>query len=316
MSGYLDFVKKVAKYADVVNKIAGSGFAGGTLAPTLSSDIEASMPEDAGTKLIGEKTEDETWMTDKGALVYPQNLFRPGQPAYILFLMRDSNLRSTVVYKRIGLYMPPAIKVSYGSNWEEINMPVEQAIDMGKDAIDAAGSAFGGTSAEKQAGAQLAADAASTGVGGVLDVATGGDAFGNHIEVQRRRTTNPHQALLFKGVSFREFQFTFELMARSKDESDSIRQIIKTFKWGMHPGGEQDASFWSYPNTFDVYLLTPSHKYMFNISQCVLTNMEVDYGASQAASFFKVTGAPVHINLSLTFKELSVLTKKLIESDY
>lgn len=313
---YLDFVKKVAKFADVVNKVAGIGFAGGTLDETKNADVQASLPEDVSTKLVGEKTEDEAWMKDKGALIYPQNLFQPGQQAYIFFLMRDSNLRSTAVYKRIGLYMPPAIKVSYGSNWEEINMQVSQAIDMGKDAIGAAGSAFGGTSAEKQGAAQFATDAALTGGAGIADALTGSDAFGNFNEVERRRTTNPHQALLFKGVSFREFQFSFELLARSQKESDSIRQIIKTFKWGMHPGGENNASFWSYPNTFDVYLLTPSHRYMFNISQCVLTAMDVDYGASGAASFFKGSGAPVHINLNLTFKELSVLTKKLIESDY
>jgi len=316
MSGYLDFVKKVAKYADIVNKAAGSGFAAGTLDPAAQSDIEASLDPDAGTKLLGRKTEDENWMKDKAALVYPQNLFRPGQQAYILFLMRDSNLRSTAVYKRIGLYMPPAIKVSYGSNWEEINLPVSQAVDFTKDAVDAAMSAFSGDQAQRDNAGGFGVNAAATAAAGVFDAATGGEAFGNFRDIKLRNTTNPHQALLFKGVSFREFQFDFELLARSKDESDSIRQIIKTFKWGMHPGGEQDASFWSYPNTFDVYLLTPSPDYMFNISQCVLTNMEVDYGGSGAASFFKNTGAPVHINLSLTFKELSVLTKKLIESDY
>ena len=314
--GYLEFIKKMAGAADIVNKIVAAGAATGNLNPAAGADIQANLDPDAGTKLESKNTEDEQWMKDKGALIYPQNLFTPGLQAYILFLMRDSNLRSTTVYKRIGMYMPPAIKVSYGSNWEEINMPVSQAVDMGKDVVDAAGSAFGGTSAEKSSAVDLASNIATAGAANMADMATGGEAFGNYRDVQTRNTTNPHQALLFKGVSFREFQFSFELLARSPEESDSIRQIIKTFKWGMHPGGEQDASFWSYPNTFDVYLLTPSHKYMFNISQCVLTNMEVDYGGSGAASFFKNTGAPVHINLSLSFKELSVLTKKLIEADY
>ena len=83
----------------------------------------------------------------------------------------------------------------------------------------------------------------------------------------------------------------------------------------MHPGGGAGAS-WVYPNNFDIYLLSPSHRYMFNIAQSVLTSMDVDYGGTGATTFFKNTGAPVAIKMSLDFKELSVLTKEKIRKDY
>ena len=55
---------------------------------------------------------------------------------------------------------------------------------------------------------------------------------------------------------------------------------------------------------------------MFNIATSVMTNMSVDYNGSGYPVFFKNTGAPVQINMSLSFKELEVLTRERVLQDY
>ena len=45
---------------------------------------------------------------------------------------------------------------------------------------------------------------------------------------------NPNMELLFKGVSLRAFDFVFDLAPRDKKESETIKNIIRTFKVNMN----------------------------------------------------------------------------------
>lgn len=272
---------------------------------TGDGDIQRYMPSSATLSIV-EETEPASWFKDGAAHIYPQNLFQPGCEAYIFFAVRDPIEQATKPLKRVGLYMPPSIKVNYGAEWNEIQMTVNQSLAGAKSLASYV------TSGESSGEFFRMMEGVGTGAAELL---LGREDLGQQLEVATKHTPNPHQALMFKGIQFREFQFDFQLMARTKKESEEIRRIIKIFKWGMHPG-DNDGYYWTYPCTFDIYLLSPEHKYMFNISQSVLTKMDVDYGGSGAASFFRETGAPVDIRLTLNFKELSVLTKKLIEKDY
>jgi hypothetical protein len=86
----------------------------------------------------------------------------------------------------------------------------------------------------------------------------------------------------------------------------------------MHPEEVEktESLVLNYPNTFDIFLLTPSSEYLFNIQRSVLVDMSVDYNGSGVASFFKGTGAPVDVRLTLQFKETELLTKSRIISGY
>lgn len=295
---YLDLIQKVKK----IDFLKNSSFFPG---PTAESTISAFAPTNASQIIANQTTETEDFFKDSSAVIYPQNLFSPGNEAYVFFIMRDAVLNSQSVYKRLALYMPPSIKIRYGANWEEIDMKLYAYGSAANELYDGNGD----TAARllSNLGAKL-----------VDTVSGAGNMTQQLLELEKRRTSDPKQALLFKTVDFRQFQFDFELLARSVEESNAIRQIIKIFKWGMHPGrgGNTESTFLEYPNIFDVYLLTPSSKYMFNIKQSVLTDINVDYGGSGSASFFKNTGAPVDIRLSLQFKELSILTKEDIVKDY
>jgi hypothetical protein len=304
MSNYLKLLKSLGTYVDsakdIYNYIPDDP---DSLGETPGDVVDQYLPRD---KSIVEETESSDWFTnDKEALIYPQDLFSVGNQAYIFFIIRDPVLDSAKILKRIGLYMPPEIKVKYGANWEEANISVDQVFNFTSDIIGQSG-----LDSAKMAAAAFGQKV----VGGIGSKALGGD-IGAEISRKTGILPNPQQGLLFKSVDFRRFSFSFEFYARSEGESESIRKIIKAFKWAMHPESNGEYT-WRYPNIFDIYLLTPSHKYMFNISQSALESMDVDYGGAGATTFFKNTGAPVSIKMTLDFKELSVLTKDKIEQDY
>lgn len=257
--------------------------------------------------------------------IFPSDLFTAGNDAYILFIKRDSTnigevSKDNEAPQRMALYMPAQITVNYGSTWEEIQMTVYQTMDMGlelgnigSDAINLQASAL------LKSGTLLARGAAN-----LLDVVASGSNFGQQLEQVQKKTRNPHMALLFKGVNFREFQFDFQMMARNLGETESIQQIIKSFKAGMHPAVEEGSGkYWLYPDSFDIFLATGvgaadgvNSKYLFQISTAALTSMSVNYAGSGIPSFFHTNGAPVDIRMTLQFKELGVLTREKVHKGY
>ena len=263
--------------------------------------------------------------TDGKSIIYPQDLFDPTvQNSYILFLVREPTVQSAKILKKIALYMPPAIKVNYGANWEEIQMALLRSSAGGENLVNRAKTYKNtGDTAVFNDLKSMGSDVfdftvtnAVRGISGLVDDAT----IGKQLERELGLALNPHASQKFNGINFRNFQFDFQLFARTLEESESIRQIIKMFKWAMHPEAMKteistlQKIYWDYPNTFDIYLITPSTKYMFNISQSALIDMNVTYG-EEGASFFE-SGAPVQINLSLSFREMEILTKNRIEQNY
>lgn len=261
------------------------------------------------------------------SVIFPSDLFTPGNEAHILFIKRDpttegSISKDTKTAARLGLYMPPQIKVNYGSQWEELQMTVYQYADFGKELFDIAKNVVSkdGSDQSKAIGTLL-----SRGAANVLDAATAGANFGAQLEQYTKKTRNPHMALLFKGVNFRQFQFDFQMMARNEKETDDIKEIIRSFKAGMHPQVEDGSGrYWVYPDNFDIYLATgvkdsggnQTSPYLFQISTAVLTDMSVDYAGSGIPSFFHTNGAPVDVRMSLSFKELGILTREKVWEGY
>lgn len=315
MAGFLDLVKKL-KGSSVIDELASAAGVPSSLLNLFNSgpDVNTFMPDNPTRDGQSGENDDKSY-TDGSSIYYPHDLFENQASAYIYFMVRDSqastsnmysagttdttgNTGAASLFKRLALYMPPSVKVNYGTKWEEVSLSVSRNLDMVKNI------GSGGTGTEAAIIAGMAADKTM-----------GTQAFQNEAEFRSKGILDPQAALLFKGVEFREFQFDFQLLARTKEESENIRKIIKTFKWAMHPAKGGGVT-WQYPCFFEIYLLTPTRKYMFNIMNSALIRMDVDYGGSGIPAFFRENGAPVDIRLSLTFKELQVLTKEMILKDY
>jgi hypothetical protein len=123
---------------------------------------------------------------------------------------------------------------------------------------------------------------------------------------------NPHMAVLFNGVGFRQFSFKYDFVARNQQESDTLKAIINFFKTSMSPSFVDTTNhLFKYPDEFDL-ILTPND-YYFLFAPCVLTNFGVNYHSSGVPLFFEKTKAPVHVSLALDFMETQIVTREDIQ---
>jgi hypothetical protein len=263
-----------------------------------------------------------------GSFCYPNNIKTTIAP-FVMFLPQTALGDSSKTYGSITLYLPPTVKVNYTADYEEMSLPVTRDINIAEGAMDALVGAVSGRTSGADAGAW----------GGALANQLGSSlpaGWGNALKeagYYGKAIINPHMALLFKGMRFREFAFSFQLMARNKKEAEEIQKIIWKFKYHEHPAMQGSGALLGFPEEFDIFVATRPEPnspwedensegdnqggsyYMFRFRRCVLHRVDVDYAGSGVPSFF-VNGAPVDIRLDLVFKETVLLTKDDIKKRY
>lgn len=116
----------------------------------------------------------------------------------------------------------------------------------------------------------------------------------------------------------RQFSFRVEMNARTEKESESIREIVRSFKLAMHPGtnGSSGGSgvqsrFVTYPYMFNIAYMSgqKEHEFLNKFKQCVLENMTVEYTPDGTYSTLPNT-SPVATVMTLNFKELKHLYRE------
>lgn len=156
----------------------------------------------------------------------------------------------------------------------------------------------------------LAGLLAAAGLGSLAPGAAvaGAAAVGQGVLAGAGIARNPHLASIFQGVGFRRHQFQYKLIARNATESNTLRAMIKSFKYGMAPQYRAGDHIFDYPNEFDITLAAGD--YLFKIGRSVLEDFTVDYTGEGTPAFFEDTGAPYSVALNMTFKEVSIVTKR------
>jgi hypothetical protein len=129
---------------------------------------------------------------------------------------------------------------------------------------------------------------------------------------------NPQLQVLFQQVNFRSFQFDFLFTPYSKEETETVNKIIKTFKFAAAPEikrgsfGFAESLFVDVPYPFDIEFLYKgkANPYVHKIGRSVLENISVDYGPNGWATFND--GSPVQIRMTLQFTETVIVDKNRI----
>lgn len=137
------------------------------------------------------------------------------------------------------------------------------------------------------------------------------------VQLGAKAKTNPFREVFFEGIDYRKFNFRYKFMPRTLSESKKVLDIITTFKHHMHPEVSSNGYFYVYPSEFEIEYCygEQENRYFNRIAQCALTDMSVEYGGEQFASFNN--GAPTEINLILSFRELELVTKNsILEKGY
>jgi hypothetical protein len=157
--------------------------------------------------------------------------------------------------------------------------------------------------------------------------------IGKTIAMDSGMAINPSETLAFEGVDLKSYTFDWDLYPESKEDSDRIKQIIKTLKRRILPttsgGGFGESAgkllsgvglesavgtgsaihrmFLRYPDAVYINLIgvDPTHFPQFKPAMC--TGMDVDYGAAGSMVIAK-GGRPAAVNISLSFSELVIHT--------
>jgi len=229
----------------------------------------------------------------------------------------------TQVTGGVALYMPPGIKTSYSADTGVTELGLAGLAGQTlanvvgsnntKDAVTKALKGFGGFAT--QAARNFAIEAGNTlGLGDI----------GATINKVTATAENNFQEAVFEKINPREFSYTFQLIARNKEEANDIQNIIKFFKFHMHP--EIDKSipggrYFRVPSEFEIHYAYNDqvNNFLHQISRCVCKGVDIDYGGDNFQTFRQFNGqgaAPVNISMTLNFSETTVLTKQEIADGY
>jgi hypothetical protein len=118
---------------------------------------------------------------------------------------------------------------------------------------------------------------------------------------------NPNLGLAFGGVELRTHTFSWSLTAKSAEESKMIADIINELRLMAMPRKTFGSSYaLSYPFIVDI-VFQPN---LIKVSKlkCFLTEISVNYSGGDHLAFYRDTGAPVTVDLTLSFKERAILT--------
>lgn len=225
-----------------------------------------------------------------------------GQKKEPTFTRPQKRLKSAV-----ALYIPNQLNARYSVGWGEEDTFMFSALTKGGEELVRALESKG---AEGRPTGIAAEVLTAAGVGGDI-----GLPFGKEQGVAAGLAQNPKKEQAFKNVDFRTFTFEYQFAPKSSTEAKNVLNIIKAFKYHMHPEFKsEDAFLYIYPSEFDIvyYKGAEENLNIHRHTSCVLTEMNVNYTPNGVFTTFP-DGMPTQINLTLTFKELMLLSKETIE---
>ena len=125
---------------------------------------------------------------------------------------------------------------------------------------------------------------------------------------------------VYSGPGYRTFNFTYSLKPMSEGETDTVREIVKFFKIHSAPKVrvQHISRIYSLPKAFKIthHYRAGENDNIHKIGYCACTSVGVAYGGDKFTTFDGSNGAPVQIELTLAFKELTLQSQKSIEEGY
>ena len=301
-------------------------------AEKLLKSRRSTLQEGLGSRKIGQSYAKKPPKVRGNDLVYP---YYDQLENYIVFLSRPRRQRGSVateVHKerQVALYVPDTLisqsTVTYTADGvSDIARALDQVMEGFKKSVEDGFGAIG-----EQANKNM-----TKFIQTAQNKITGG--FSN---LKAGRAKNPLQEQQLTGVPFRSWDFTFDFWPKSKEEAAKVNEIIYVFRSSMLPdaysealsvditpgdiiGGEDDdkfmeikdkvkdvevnASYFNYPNIFEIYFEGPLGNKIDGFLPAVCANAQVDYTGGQKFSTFS-DGQPVHIQLTLNFLEIKTMT--------
>jgi hypothetical protein len=258
-------------------------------------------------KKVSDKVKNKLAGKEKGSrdpgpiLRYPLNLVEKDNQELIRFRIVD---RKTLEDQRsIYLYSPPGLSIADAAGYTQADLGLLGG------AIDAGGDVLTGKKDMDGSGITDIVSAAVTGAAGKLGAA------GQATMITGGVASNPYTNVQFTGTNLRSFAFSFKMVAESPDESDAIKNIENTFRKFLYPKKLTSSDFLlEYPPLFKIEFMklqggdAAPNKFMPFIQYSYLLNMTATFNS--ATNLFHKSGAPVELDLALTFQESKALKRE------
>lgn len=140
-------------------------------------------------------------------------------------------------------------------------------------------------------------------VPGVAAATTAAAAVG----VKTGNAPNPGLFMMFRQPNFKEYTFSWDMVADNQRETDTIAEIVDFIKNQSSPKIHVTGGFYEYPH-IAVMKLYPDDKYTFRMKPAAITSVQVQYNGAGQPAFLR-NGAPVHVKLTISFKEIQIWEK-------
>jgi len=133
---------------------------------------------------------------------------------------------------------------------------------------------------------------------------------------------NPYMEVLFDAMQLRTFTYNFKFAPRNQQEAYEVQKIIQLFRFHMAPELRPGVNrYLGLPSQFDIHYMFLSkdgqaseNNYYNRIATCVLQDCKVNYTPEGVKSF--EDGGPTQTTMTLTFKEIELLTKDKIAEGF
>ena len=129
---------------------------------------------------------------------------------------------------------------------------------------------------------------------------------------------NPQAQMLFENINFRTYSMSFTFTPRSQQEAAKVQEIIQTFRKHAAPTIMTGAAgfFFTPPSIFNVRFWSngKENKNINKIADSVIENVEVNYAPNGWSAHHD--GAPVQVQMTLNFKEISLIDRTKIQNGY
>jgi hypothetical protein len=125
------------------------------------------------------------------------------------------------------------------------------------------------------------------------------------------RASNPKETLSFNGVNLKSYTFTWRLFPSNIQDSESIKNIVKTIKSQILPSTRDflafEKVFLTYPSTVDIQLLGVDESHFFKFKTSMVSSFNVNYGSGDDIPLIS-GGKPAHVTIDIGFSELEAHT--------
>ena len=159
--------------------------------------------------------------------------------------------------------------------------------------------------------------------GAIVGSVAGGniaDQAGAVAKSATRVSMAPNERTLFERVNMRSFAFVFKMIAKNREESREIKNIIKFFRHEVYPeairiteGGLPFA--YEFPNVFSIDIKNKvGNNPGFNIQRCYLESVNTTFN-QQATGLYEGEEF-IEVDVSLNFRELSAMDKTKVRQGF